>query len=93
MRPFHFNRGFNENIYAAHLAGESFDEIAEKFRRKPATISKIVWYEKKLRQFHGHMIETADKKAAKGTWFEIVNTLMPHIEAIRAIAEEEKTHE
>jgi hypothetical protein len=33
----------------AYLAGESFDEIAKKFRRKPSTISKIVWYER-LRQ-------------------------------------------
>jgi hypothetical protein len=90
MNPFTFNRGFNNNIYAAHLAGESFDEIAKKFGRKPSTISKIVWYEKRLRQFHDHMIESEDKKAAKGTWFEIVNALMPHIEAIRAIAESEQ---
>jgi hypothetical protein len=88
MNPFTFNRGFNNNIYAAYLAGESFDEIAKKFRRKPSTISKIVWYEKRLRQFHDHMIESEDKKTAKGTWFEIVNALMPHIEAIRAIAED-----
>ena len=90
MNPFNSNRGFNTNIYAAYLAGKSFDEIAKKFRRKPSTISKIVWYEKRLRQFHDHMIESEDKKAAKGTWFEIVNALMPHIEAIRAIAEPEK---
>ena len=86
--PFEFNRGFNENIYAAYLSGKSLDDIAEKFRRKPATISKIIWYEKRLRQFHDHMTKTEDKKAAKGTWFEIVNALMPHIEAIRAIGEE-----
>jgi hypothetical protein len=30
-----------------------------------STISKIVWYEKRLRQFHDHMIESEDKKAAK----------------------------
>ena len=90
MNPFNSNRGFNTNIYAAYLAGKSFDEIAKKFRRKPGTISKIVWYEKRLRQFHDHMIESEDKKAAKGTWFEIVNALMPHIEAIRAIAESEQ---
>jgi hypothetical protein len=88
VNPFNSNRGFNNNIYAAYLAGKSFDEIAKKFRRKPGTISKIVWYEKRLRQFHDHMIESEDKKAAKGTWFEIVNALMPHIEAIRAIAED-----
>jgi hypothetical protein len=35
-------------------------------------------------------VESEDKKAAKGTWFEIVNALMPHIEAIRAIAESEQ---
>jgi hypothetical protein len=34
------------------------------------------------------MIESEDKKAAKGTWFEIVNALMPHIEAIKAITED-----
>jgi hypothetical protein len=34
------------------------------------------------------MIESEGKKAAKGTWFEIVNALMPHIEAIKAIAED-----
>ena len=88
MNPFNFNRGFNENIYAAYLSGESFNEIAENFGRKPGTISKIVWYEKRLRQFHDHMIESEDKKAAKGRWFEIVNALMPHIEAIKAIAED-----
>jgi len=88
MRPFHFNRGFNENVFLAYLAGKSFDEIAEDFGRKPGTISKIVLQEKRLRQFHDHQIESKDKKVAKGTWSEIVNNLMPHIEAIKAIAED-----
>ena len=90
MRPFHFNRGFNENVFLAYLAGKSFDEIGEDFGRKPETISKIVLQENRLRQFHDHRIESKDKKVAKGTWSEIVNNLMPHLEAIKAIAESEK---
>jgi len=88
MRPFHFNRAFNENVFLAYLSGKSFDEIGEDFGRKPGTISKIVLQEKRLRQFHDHQIESKDKKVARGTWSEIVNALMPHIEAIKAIAED-----
>ena len=77
------------DIYIRRLAGESVVEIARHYGISSARVSQI------LNRAHDHatrrqrIIVGMDQNTALfGEWWQKVYLLLPHIEAIKAIAEE-----
>lgn len=83
----------NIEIYEAHKAGAEKSELAKKHCISEERVSQII--RDKVYQFETRpakrLVHHDQSVALFGTWVDKVYMLLPHIEAIRAIAEEKKT--
>ena len=78
----------NVEIFNRFLAGEPRAKLAQDFGISHARLYQLINDQKQFRTFQLEKSELIDKNIAQyGTWEQKVSTLMPHIEAIRAIAE------
>ena len=81
----------NRSIYDGFMDGVSKAELARRFGLSHIRIHQIILDQQRCIAFHQEQSELIDKNIARyGTWEQKVSTLMPHIEAIRAIAESEQ---
>ena len=79
-------------IYGRWLSGESTVKIAKHYSISPPRVSQICH---RVRDYAEEptkrLIHKDQSTALWGTWIQTVLLLMPHIEAIKAIAEEKNT--
>ena len=79
----------NVEIFNRFLSGESGNKLAKEFGISHARVYQLINDQRRFRNFQLEKAESFDKEIARyGTWAQKIATLMPHIEAIRAIAED-----
>jgi orotate phosphoribosyltransferase-like protein len=80
------------SIFEEHLNGVSNVEIALTFNLSPQRVCQIIGREKDRIGQPAKNIVLKDKSVSLfGTWAQKVSLLMPHLEAIKAIAGEKNT--
>jgi orotate phosphoribosyltransferase-like protein len=90
IREWLLNR--DSSIFEEHLNGVSNVEIARKFNLSAPRVCQIIDREKDRLDRPAKDIVLKDKSVSLfGTWAQKVSLLMPHLEAIKAIAEEKNT--
>jgi orotate phosphoribosyltransferase-like protein len=90
VREWLLNR--DSSIFEEHLNGVSNVEIARKFNLSAPRVCQIIDREKDRLDRPAKDIVLKDKSVSLfGTWAQKVSLLMPHLEAIKAIAEEKNT--
>ena len=90
VRAWLLNR--DSSIFEEHLNGVSNVEIARKFNLSAPRVCQIIDREKDRLDRPAKDIVLKDKSVSLfGTWAQKVSLLMPHLEAIKAIAEEKNT--
>jgi hypothetical protein len=82
----------NEDIFNQYLLGDSYGKIAEQYGISPARVSNIVHTSRRRRDLFDlspwSTVGRDEHISMYGTWAQKVSLLIPHIPAIRAIAEE-----
>jgi orotate phosphoribosyltransferase-like protein len=82
----------DSSIFEEHLNGVSNVEIARKFNLSAQRVCQIIGREKDRIGRPAKDIVLKDKSVSLfGTWAQKVSLLMPHLEAIKAIAGEKNT--
>ena len=90
VRAWLLNR--DSSIFEEHLNGVSNVEIARKFNLSAPRVCQIIDREKDRLDRPAKSIVLKDKSVSLfGTWAQKVSLLMPHLQAIKAIAEEKNT--
>jgi orotate phosphoribosyltransferase-like protein len=90
VRAWLLNR--DSSIFEEHLNGVSNVEIARKFNLSAQRVCQIIGREKDRLDRPAKDIVLKDKSVSLfGTWAQKVSLLMPHLQAIKAIAEEKNT--
>jgi hypothetical protein len=82
----------NIEIYEAYKAGKSKAKLAREYDISPARVSQVIRdMVYKLEERPVRRLVYRDQSIAMfGTWADKVCLLVPHLQAIRAIAEEKK---
>lgn len=82
----------NEDIFNQYLLGDSHRKIAEQHGISPARVGNIVHTLRRKRGLFDlnpwSIVGRDEHISMYGTWAQKVSLLIPHIPAIRAIAEE-----
>jgi len=79
-------------ILEDHAKGFSNVEIARKFKLSASKVSYVINREKKRDVRQAKRIVWRDESVAMfGTWSQTVCLLLPHLQAIKAIAEEKRS--
>ena len=85
----------NKHMFTQYMLGDSFTKIAQDHGISKTRASYIVHaYKKRMQQFDltpWNKQSRDEHIATFGTWAQKVSLLMPHLEAIKAIAEKKNT--
>jgi len=85
----------NKQMFTQYMLGDSFTKIAQDHGISKPRASYIVHaYKKRMQQFDSTPWDKQGRDehiAMFGTWAQKVCLLLPHLQAIRAIAEEKNT--